>query len=365
MTLSPRESAARGLQLLADRLEPIISRTLAPDLDGLSWTVLLTEIDRLKGKVPHTYTRNDVQAQLRVLTERLGNIGYPFDDHTRTVSTLGGELRIARNRISHMDDLTLLDAWRTLDFIVRLLAHFDDSEGSAEAESMRDSILRLTSPGAELTSVEDEVDEEAAETGPGEPEVVPDPEVYRRAETVQDRPRTSLRDERLEFEPWTVVLAGDVSALDGIRRQENRELVRSVIEEIVAQEGPIQMERLARLTGRAFGLGRVESKRVNQIKHQVKGTELTVDGDGWVWPVDMDPENWEEFRPSSSGVDRPFDAIAPQEVANASQFLRDSHPEDTEDEHRRRVLQTFGKKRMTTKVRQHLDRSLDTMVFVG
>jgi hypothetical protein len=364
MTLSPRESAARGLQLLADRLEPIISRTLAPDLDGLSWTVLLTEIDRLKGKVPHTYTRTDVQAQLRVLTERLGNIGYPFDDHTRTVSTLGGELRIARNRISHMDDLTLLDAWRTLDFIVRLLAHFGDSEGRAEAESMRDGILRLAPPGAELTSVEDELDE-GAETSPGEPEVVPDPEVYRRAMTVQDRPRTSLRDERLDFEPWTVVLAGDVSALDGIRRQENRELVRSVIEEIVDQEGPIQMERLARLTGRAFGLGRVESKRVNQIKHQVKGTELTMDGNGWVWPVDMDPENWEEFRPCSSGVDRAFDAIAPREIANASRLLRNTHPEDTEDEHRRRVLQTFGKQRMTAKVRQHLDRSLATMAFVG
>lgn len=364
MTLSPRESAARGLELLADRLEPIISRTLAPELDGLSWTVLLTEIDRLKGKVPHTYTHTDVQAQLRVLTERLGNIGYPFDDHTRTVSTLGGELRIVRNRISHMDEITLLDAWRTLDFIVRLLAHFGDAEGSGQAETMRDGILRLSPPGTELSSVNEEFDD-GREAGPGELEVVPDPEVYRRPATMQDRPQTSLRDERLDFEPWTVVIAGDVSALDGIRRQENRELVRSVIEEIVAQEGPIQLERLARLAGRAFGLGRVESKRVNQIKHQVKGTELTMDGNGWVWPVDIAPDAWEEFRPCSGGVDRPFDAIAPQEIANASRFLRDSHPEDTEDEHRRRVLQTFGKSRMTAKVRQHLDRSLDTMAFVG
>jgi len=364
MPLTPRESAARGLELLADRLQPIISRTLAPEMNGLSWTVLLTEIDRLKGKTPRPYAATDVQAQLRVLTERLGNLDYPFDDHTRTVSTLGGEPRIIRNRISHMDDITLLDAWRTLDFIVRLLAHLGDPEGSSAAESMRDGMLRLTAPDEVLASVDADPNVQSLEADPSGPEVVPDPSVFRRTDNAQNRPQTSLRDERLEFEPWPVVVVGDASVLDGLRQRENRELVRSLLEEIAEHEGPIHMERLAKLAGWAF-LGRVEPKRMKQIKHQIKNAELTVDEDGWVWPADMDPQQWDEFRPNSSSVDRPFTTISPREIANASRFLRDNYPEDTEDEHRRRVLQTFGRQRLRAEARQHLDRSLSMVELMN
>lgn len=356
VTLTPRESATRGLELLAARLEPIIASTLAPTLQGLSWTVLLQEIDRLKGKTPHTYASNDVQAQLRILTERLGSIGYPFDDHTRAVSTVAGELRIVRNRLFHMDDITLLDAWRALDFVVRLLARLGDSEGSAEAEVIRDGILRLMVPAIEA-ELDDESDDEEFEAGDDEQQVDPDPEVFRRDDDDDDKPKTTLPNERLQFEPWKIVVAGDVSVLNNLKRRENGELVRSVIEEIVDHEGPIHFRRLARLTGRAFGLGRVETKRINQIKHQVKGSVLT-ELDGWVWPADLHPSEWTEFRPNSSAANRRFGGIAPQEIRNASGFLRAKYPDDSDNAHQRRVLQTFGKKRMTKGVREHLERSL-------
>jgi hypothetical protein len=357
VTLTPRESAARGLDLLAERLDPIIATTLAPHLQGLSWTVLLQEIDRLKGKIPHTYNATDVQAQLRVLTERLGNIGYPFDDYTRAVSSVAGELRIVRNRLFHMDDITLLDAWRALDFVVRLLARLGDEQGSAAAEAMRDGILRLTPPTAVVPDVDDEAEDEDAEAAGDYQHVDPDPEVFRRETGDEDRPRTGLSNERLEYEPWKVVVVGDVSVLNNLKRQDNAEMVRSVIEEIVDHEGPLHIKRLTRLAGRAFGLGRVETKRVNQIKHQVKQTSAT-EFEGWVWPMDLDPAEWTEFRPNSSAAKRAFGGIAPQEIRNASDFLWNKHPNDSEDAHNRRILQTFGKKRMTKAVRQHLASSL-------
>lgn len=349
--LTPRETAARGLEFLAGRLEPIIATTLAPHLQGLPWTVLLQEIDRLKGKTPYTYAATDVQAQLRVLTERLGSIGYPFDDHTRAVSTVAGELRIVRNRLFHLDDISLLDAWRALDFVVRLLAQLGDAQGSSEAEGMRDGILRLTAPD---TGVDDDTD---PEDGSGaEEDVAPDPEVFDRDDE-SGTPKTALPNERLKYEPWKVVPAGDVSVLNNLKRKENGELVRSVIEEIVDHEGPIHFQRLARLTGRAFGLGRVEAKRVSQVRHQVKKTTAT-EQDGWIWPADLNPATWTEFRPNPSTARRRFGGIAPQEIANASAFLRAKHPADSEDTHHRRILQTFGKKRMTKGVREHLVWSL-------
>src|SRR3712207_7970343 len=46
-----------------------------------------------RSKPPKTYAATDLQAQLKMLTERLGELGFPFDNHTRVVTTLGNELR--------------------------------------------------------------------------------------------------------------------------------------------------------------------------------------------------------------------------------------------------------------------------------
>lgn len=356
--LSPNEHAERGLKHLAARLEPIIAATLKPHLEGLQWTVLLQEIDRLKGKTPHTYSPSDVQPQLRMLTERLGSFGYPFDDHTRAVSTVAGELRIMRNRVYHMDEISLLDAWRALDFVVRLLARLGDADGSAEAETMRDGILRLTVPATVGASDPQEASSsEDPEEQAGDEQVEPDPEVFSREGAPEDAPRTALPNERLQFEPWTVVPAGTVEVLDHLKRRDHADLVRSVIEEIVEHEGPVHLKRLARLTGRALGLGRVEAKRVNQIKHQAKNAAV-IENNGWYWPEDLDPATWQEFRPNSSSVDREFTLIAPQEIRNASRVVQARFPQATQDEHRRLVLQTFGKKRLTKGVKKHLNDAL-------
>lgn len=372
-TLSASEHASRGLNLLSVRLEPIIAQTLAPHLGGLEWTELLSEMDRLKGKTPYAHARTDVQAQLRVITERLGTIGYPFDDHTRAVSTLGGELRIVRNRVYHMDELSLLDAWRTLDFVVRLLAQLGDVDGSKLAEAERDGILRFARPEDEPSEGNTDKTETGSDSAsgtetdpngdlsndPNDDDVVPDDEVYRR--DADDEPHHTLPNERLEFDPWPVIVVGENEVLDHLKVPANRDLVRSVIEEIAEHEGPIHQERLARLTGRAFSFGRVEAKRIKQLKNQIKQTSLVIEGDGWVWPSSMDPSTWAEFRPNTGSVDRPFHEVAPREVANASRFLRRNHPEDTAREHFRRILQTFGKKRLTTKARGHLEYSLDAI----
>jgi hypothetical protein len=47
-----------------------------------------------------------------MLTRRLGNMGFPFDDNKQTGGALGRERASVRNARAHGDPFTRLDAWR-------------------------------------------------------------------------------------------------------------------------------------------------------------------------------------------------------------------------------------------------------------
>lgn len=361
--LTPRQSAQHALELMAERLEPIIARTLAPHLGGLQWTALLTTMDEIKGKPSYPYDRMDPQPQLRILTERLGNLGFPFSSgRGRMVSVLGSQLRISRNLVAHHAELELLDSWRVADAASQLLSHLDDAAGAAELAEWRDQILRLEVP--------DEADADAAETTnePGDTDergkpaaeaTEPDVEVFQiSTEVPSPSAGSDLKHERQAYDPWVPGAAGEKSVLDNVRSQHNKELLRSVLEEIVEHEGPIHIDRLATLAGRSFGFGRLETKRKDLIKRHIRKSPTLQLTSEWVWASSVDPDQWTEFRPNDSASDRKFLEIAPQEIRNASNFLRALHRDDDERTHARRVLQTFGRKNRSKALRAHLNRSL-------
>lgn len=345
--------------LTAARLEPIIARTLEPELNGLHWTQALVALDSAKGK-ERIITATDPQSHLRIITERLGTLGYPFDDQSRTVSSLGSQLRFMRNRVAHKDPLTEIDAWRTADAAARLLAFLGDEEGARELEMQRDSIFRLTpptvtAPDPQGSAQEPEVAEPEAET---RPEVVPDAEVLSAPDTPPSAPKVRIIEaQRLEYEPWPVQKVGEKEVLDSLRKGDNAAKVRAVIEDIVDFEGPIHVNRLIKLTGRAFDFGKVHKDRTKQLAHQVKKADVQIIGN-FAWPREMDPQSWTGFRPNSSAMEREFDEIAPQEIRNASRFLRERHPEDSPESHERRVMQVFGRSQRSPRLSRHLNASL-------
>ena len=103
---------------------------------------MLEILDQKKGfSSGYQHWTYDLQAQLRMLTERLGDFGYPFDGRQRTVSTIGNELRIVRKQMAHMHDFTVDEAFRANDFAVRLLEHFEDTDGLDEAKRIRNEAL--------------------------------------------------------------------------------------------------------------------------------------------------------------------------------------------------------------------------------
>ncbi|WP_274993077.1 DUF3320 domain-containing protein [Promicromonospora iranensis] len=361
----PRESVRFGLDHLAIRLDPIIGQGLAADLNGLPWTVVLTELDRSRGKQPRDYNAKDVQCQLRMLSERLGNLGYPFDNHARLVSTLANELRIVRNAEKHYDELTTMDAWRAHDTCVRLLTHFEDVPGAEVAASFRDEAIAAVvaesgtpvSPVAHndalgAVKVEEVLPEPIDGANVDDEYVAPSEDVLTRADG-NDTP--TIGTERSMFEPWVPVVVGEVGMLDNVARKVNKDRVRAVATEIAEFEGPIHIDRLITLVAASFEVPRLTTKRRQKVDRQVRQLDLYLDADLFLWPSSIDRDSWTEFRPNISTTNREFLHISPVEIANASRFIEKRSPAITSDELDVDTLRTFGRKRRTKAVATHLE----------
>ena len=365
---SPTAAVAELLTALTQRLDPLITARLATHLGGVSglpWTTVLTEIDRAKGRVRHSYSRTDLQNQLRILTERLGGLGYPFDDPLRQVSTVAGELRIMRNRWAHNDTLSDLDAVRTADYSVRLLTLLEDAAGASAAKTQRTALIAdyaaktgLTEPAAAPAVSPRQATEPGGGTVPHD-YVAPAPEDLQRTNergvSATDTP--TIGAERFMYEAWEVVPAGGPEIIDTLPKKDAKMQVRGVAAEIAEFEGPISLDRLVTLTVRSFGMSRCGAKKKQQILRQLRQLDLTIDNDDFVWPTDIDPSTWQEFRPNTSEAGRDFTDISPVEIANAWRIIAARQPDATAEEIRRGVLNAFGVKRSGSKITPHLVRA--------
>lgn len=367
MTFKPNLSVKEGLDHLAKRLDMIIASRLSADLGGHSWTVVLQILDQKKGfTTDYQYATYDLQAQLRMLTERLGDLGYPFDDKQRTVSTLGNELRIVRKQMAHMHTFSVVEAFRTNDFCVRLLGHFDDEDGLHEARrlyrealaalALQEGLTAQDAAAAAAPVSEPEREAPASINRPeGEPDIVnPDPWVFERKPTV-------IGATRLAFEPWAVVQVGGVDVLDDLPRKVAKEKVRAVAVEIATYEGPILLDRLIQLTAQSFGLQRVRTTREKKLAYQIRQAGLFIDYDKFVWPKEIDPGSWIEFRPNDSSANRAFHEISPVEIANAARFIVSKRPGISDEDLEVAVLQTFGRRRRTKHLATHLRKAKDLL----
>ena len=122
MAISNIDQVGRGLDLLADGLAPYIARWLDPLVPaGRDWTWLLEAKDGSNGATGRVYSTTDPQNELRVLTERIGNLGFPFKDLSRAEQNLAGELREVRDNWAHRTPFSPDDAYRALDTMERLL----------------------------------------------------------------------------------------------------------------------------------------------------------------------------------------------------------------------------------------------------
>ena len=140
-----RERIDRGLQLLARALRPIADRVLTPLLPaGVPWYEVLRERDLAQGKPAQDwdYEPNDVQTLIKVMTTRLGGLGYPFKEINRTQSNLLEESLLVRNNLFHGRQISGDDTLRALDTFARLLSSLGSPDEAKELDRERLNLQR-------------------------------------------------------------------------------------------------------------------------------------------------------------------------------------------------------------------------------
>ena len=173
MAVSNRERVTRTLEISAEALGPFVARQLAPHVPaGADWPAILRVLDEQKGndKAGFLYAATDLSLQLRVMTERLGAIGFPFSSAlSRAEQNLAGELRDIRNRAAHGAPFNFDDTYRALDTAERLL-RAADQPGAADRIKAERTDLQRTQIEAETRR---DVRESTSISGLGDVELTP------------------------------------------------------------------------------------------------------------------------------------------------------------------------------------------------
>ena len=170
---------ARALEIAAEALGPFVARQLTSHLPpNTDWPSILRVLDEKKGnaRAGFVYSTTDLSLQLRVMTERLGDLGFPFSGAlSRAEQNLAGELRDIRNRASHGAPFNFDDTYRALDTAERLLRASDQP---AAADKIKAERIELQRTQIEAETRRD-VRESTSITGLGDVELTPWREVLK------------------------------------------------------------------------------------------------------------------------------------------------------------------------------------------
>jgi hypothetical protein len=164
------------------------------------------------------------------------------------------------------------------------------------------------------------------------------------------------------FMPWTPKTAGDKAVLDGLPAAASARAVRRVLTAGVKAEGPIHVDRLARLAAGAFGVARVTESRRTALLSTLPPS--AVDGD-WLWPDGIDRADWTAFRRQASSSDRSLEHVPPEEIGNAMAALCRASAGMQRDELLTAAATVFGYRRRTPTIAPLLEAAADAALASG
>ena len=131
-------------------------------------------------------------------------------------------------------------------------------------------------------------------------------------ELTAELPGLARDDVKLELADDTLVISGEKrqekEATEGARKVTERSygaFVRTLeLPAGIKAEGPIHVDRLAKLTVGAFGLTRATEARKEALLATLPPSAVV---DGYLWPEGLSPETWTGFRRQVSSTDRPLE----------------------------------------------------------
>ncbi|MCK6449026.1 MAG: DUF4011 domain-containing protein [Planctomycetes bacterium] len=146
--------------------------------------------------------------------------------------------------------------------------------------------------------------------------------------------------------------------------------IKSELDAIVANDGPIRLERAAAQLAACFGFERTRAKVVERVDEAARSaqTRRVVHGSRvFLWHRNADPTTWREFRCSEPGDADQRDAIdlPPEEVANAAKHLLSASGACPRTDLLRALARLFGFRALGATVSRYLDEGIEHLLNEG
>lgn len=150
MAIDTRQIIGGSVDDLAEGLRPFIERVFAERLpQGPSWVQIVAHKDELAGRPTAHHHANDVGLMLRVMTEKLGSLGYPFDGRiSRQATNWASEMREVRNKHAHQVEFSLAETYRALDSAELLLREVGADDEARRIAARKPAVLSALGGGA-------------------------------------------------------------------------------------------------------------------------------------------------------------------------------------------------------------------------
>ncbi|WP_063016020.1 DUF3320 domain-containing protein [Nocardia nova] len=150
-------------------------------------------------------------------------------------------------------------------------------------------------------------------------------------------------------------MLGDRTDLDRTNSASVRRIITDAVRETVETEGPIALDRLARVVANRFGYDRVSAARKAFVIDCVP-TELVHSGPlgTFVWPHQIDRATWAGYRTTPDDMTRSLNEIAPEEIVNAMKAACSSAGLESEPL-MRATMAIFNQRRLAGASRERLE----------
>ena len=140
MAMNNRERVGRAFDLLSEGLHDVVDEVMTKAYASSQWPEKWAEENaRRKGQAPQTFTKRDVQTQLRAITEQR----YHFKDVlSPSQQGYASELRATRNQWAHSEPFSSDDTARALDTMERLLRVVGSMDSADDIRKLRVDLQR-------------------------------------------------------------------------------------------------------------------------------------------------------------------------------------------------------------------------------
>ncbi len=236
------------------------------------------------------------------------------------------------------------------------------ANGAPGADPAKPSLA--TAAGAASSSDHDHGDASAPDGRPSPDPAAADVPPERHGTAPEEREAARATD--AVFTPWISGYLGGRHVLDRLPAPDAAEQVARALRAAIDAEGPVHVDRLAKLVAGGFDLGRVSAERRTSILECLPDGVFRDPADPqFAWPDEVDPEAWTGFRCAERQADRPLEQVCAREIGNAMVAVCVAGAGVSRDQLEAETLRLFGFHRRTAAQVALLDRALRRAALEG